>query len=443
MYNVKRVIILICFLVLILGHNITLAQSITSENSDEITFEVLCPDRVPLGTEDIYLIVLKDSEGIGGAEVSIHKEDENIQALGKTEDTGHIRLPLPSPLAKTGKLEINVWFGETFSFSSTCNVYNKMSGETWFVDANFGSDSNSGKNRENAFKTITYALIQANGVAGNPDTIFVASGNYNPYMDYGHGEIFPLTMKSYVEVYGENMMTTIIDAQLVHRPIRFQGVESAVLSGFTVTGGKILSCGGGILFYNASGTISNNIIKNNNGSHGGGVCCVASSPLIHNNLIVSNTSAANGAGITLAQSSSPTISNCTIAVNDGPGIFVADLFTSDPIITDSIIWTNNDDIVNIESSEISFSDISDGDFNGTNNNFSQDPLFLCEYYLSNPGTGQPMDSPCIDAGSQLAAGVGLGNMTTRVDGLNDTGTVDVGFHYQYACSTECYVLIAP
>jgi len=62
-----------------------------------------------------------------------------------------------------------------------------------------------------------------------------------------------------------------------------------------------------------------------------------------------------------------------------------------------------------------------------------DPLFvtgpLGEYYLSQVASGQSMESPCVDAGSNRAAGLGLDHLTTRTDGIPDDGIVDMGYHY--------------
>jgi hypothetical protein len=50
--------------------------------------------------------------------------------------------------------------------------------------------------------------------------------------------------------------------------------------------------------------------------------------------------------------------------------------------------------------------------------------------LSHIAAGNPLDSPLIDAGSGLAIDLGLTTgWTTRVDNLEDGGTVDVGYHY--------------
>jgi hypothetical protein len=42
---------------------------------------------------------------------------------------------------------------------------------------------------------------------------------------------------------------------------------------------------------------------------------------------------------------------------------------------------------------------------------------------------QDTQSPCADAGSSTAANVGLKDKTTRVDKVEDTGVVDLGYHY--------------
>ena len=67
---------------------------------------------------------------------------------------------------------------------------------------------------------------------------------------------------------------------------------------------------------------------------------------------------------------------------------------------------------------------------------SKDPLFISlpsekngNYHLSQQAAWQPTDSPCVDAGSDTAAKLGLKNKTTRIDKRGDTGTVDIGYHY--------------
>jgi nitrous oxidase accessory protein NosD len=70
---------------------------------------------------------------------------------------------------------------------------------------------------------------------------------------------------------------------------------------------------------------------------------------------------------------------------------------------------------------------------------SQDPLFVSvdsikngNYFLSQGNSGQDVNSPSVDAGSKIAAGLGLGSYSTRTDKAGDTGRVDMGYHYPEA-----------
>jgi hypothetical protein len=62
-------------------------------------------------------------------------------------------------------------------------------------------------------------------------------------------------------------------------------------------------------------------------------------------------------------------------------------------------------------------------------NINADPNFVHGYYLSHIATGQDVDSPAIDAGSDLAGNLGMDVYTTRIDGVNDANVVDLGYHY--------------
>ncbi|UCF44472.1 MAG: hypothetical protein JSV99_06070, partial [Planctomycetota bacterium] len=66
-------------------------------------------------------------------------------------------------------------------------------------------------------------------------------------------------------------------------------------------------------------------------------------------------------------------------------------------------------------------------------NIHSDPCFvsgpLGDYYLSQVAAGQEIQSPCVDAGSDLAANLGMWIHTTRTDEVGDEGMVDMGYHY--------------
>jgi hypothetical protein len=54
---------------------------------------------------------------------------------------------------------------------------------------------------------------------------------------------------------------------------------------------------------------------------------------------------------------------------------------------------------------------------------------LGDYYLSQATAGQANTSPCCDAGAAVPEGVGLSGLTTRTDEVEDSGAVDIGYHY--------------
>jgi hypothetical protein len=66
-------------------------------------------------------------------------------------------------------------------------------------------------------------------------------------------------------------------------------------------------------------------------------------------------------------------------------------------------------------------------------NIDADPCFVSgpdgDYYLSQIAAGQAVDSPCVDAGSDTAVSLCMDQCTTRTDGANDVGVVNMGYHY--------------
>ncbi|MGH2645587.1 MAG: hypothetical protein ACRDE2_16675, partial [Chitinophagaceae bacterium] len=90
--------------------------------------------------------------------------------------------------------------------------------------------------------------------------------------------------------------------------------NSAVLDGFTVTGGNG-NDGGGIININVSPVISNCTFTNNKASfNGGGIYNDHSSPVV-SNCIFSNNNAGNGGGICNDSSSAPALYNCNFYLN--------------------------------------------------------------------------------------------------------------------------------
>ena len=92
-----------------------------------------------------------------------------------------------------------------------------------------------------------------------------------------------------------------------------------------------------------------------------------------------------------------------------------------------------------EGSEITYNDSYGNleNFNGFSpdtSNISENPLFVTgpkgNFYLSQILAGQTEESPCVNRGPAPASDYGLDIRTTRTDGVNDDGTVDMGYHYK-------------
>lgn len=174
-------------------------------------------------------------------------------------------------------------------------------------------------------------------------------------------------------------------------------------------------------------------------SRGGGIYANSESE-IHNCLVASNTAIGESnnntpdefvvAGIYGGQI---TVENCTVCSNvsisnnsnvEGVGGIYC---SAASVVTDCIIWDNGNDI---DTCSATYSCIEDMDAGV--GNIHSDPCFvggsLDGYYLSSIAAGQGADSLCVDAGSDIAAALGMDGYTMRTDDYPDTGVVDMGYH---------------
>jgi len=208
--------------------------------------------------------------------------------------------------------------------------------------------------------------------------------------------------------------------------------------------------GGGISSWESIPVITGCIISNNTASSvGGGIeFFVMSEPILKNCIISENHGGQNAGGI-VCWNSNPTITNCTFTLNTTSGFQKPGgiLYGADgaPTIINCILW--EDDLPEIAGSgsgipNITYSDIQDDHAYTGEGNIYVDPLFvsgpLGSCYLSQVDAGQTLDSPCVGAGSGLAASicfqiedgtVCMNQLTTRTDHVADSGQVDMGFHY--------------
>ena len=255
--------------------------------------------------------------------------------------------------------------------------------------------------------------------------------------------------------------------------------------------------GGGVYWDGAGAPIDirSAVLASNRALYAGGaIGCSNTTGQITNCLINDNASRGQDGGAVYLQASSPRMANCTFAHN-----YCASLNTfggaisteegSRPAIRDSIFYDNNDVAVySVDAASTPtmqyclFSRNAQGDYSrsGTHylatdpaftsivsgvGNLSASPMFvrgrLGTYYLSNWNAGQIVDalgrvvdpnvtpgsvpadanSPAIDAGSDLAATLGLDQVSTRTDNEKDTGRVDIGFHYSDSQENMTYMLM--
>ncbi len=180
--------------------------------------------------------------------------------------------------------------------------------------------------------------------------------------------------------------------------------------------------GGAVYIEGSAPSFINNMIARNSSSmQAGGIYIENATPLIRNNTIAYNNQGGNGEGIYLAARSCPTITN-NIIIGNGYGIWADTPVRAEdanPVITHNNVWNNRSgNIVGVSAED----------------NISADPLFIRgrdgAFYLSQKSAGQHENSPALDAGTDMASDLGLGERTTAVQDIPDADMVDLGYHYR-------------
>ncbi|MDR0793182.1 MAG: T9SS type A sorting domain-containing protein [Chitinophagaceae bacterium] len=210
-----------------------------------------------------------------------------------------------------------------------------------------------------------------------------------------------------------------------HVVVSVGNVSSAILDGFTVSGGNangnnsitvngidgaIQYYGGGIADEYSSPAISNCIISNNKASNSGGIDMYSSSSNITNCAFTGNTADVGGGAY--IKSSSPVITNCTIAGNTASSGGGIENDASASNLANCIIYNNGDNDIDDDGSlGISYS-LVQGGFTGGTKVTDADPLFTDPtngIYTLQPG------SPAIGTGSEDAYTNAGGNLATDKD----------------------------
>ncbi|MBE3040232.1 MAG: right-handed parallel beta-helix repeat-containing protein, partial [Chloroflexi bacterium] len=236
--------------------------------------------------------------------------------------------------------------------------------------------------------------------------------------------------------------------------------------------------GGGIFGSSIDTVIVDCFLTDNTSStSGGGIHIYGpgdAGTIIRNCLLAGNQAGRDGGGISTNWGAAVSVENCTLFNNQATGTF-GDLgntgfggglycsYGAQTNVKNSIFWDNNGLLGNeiaegigfVESEpteyycgtvSVSYSDIEGGQTGVLVSdgcpliwglgNIDIDPRFVNaagdDFHLQHITAGQMVDSPCIDAGGDLAISLGLLRYSTSTLGTSDTGIVDLGYHYPIA-----------
>ena len=203
--------------------------------------------------------------------------------------------------------------------------------------------------------------------------------------------------------------------------------------------GNSAESGGGIYCTEVSSpTITACTIRSNTASgHIGGIHCYrGAAPAITNCIITGNSAGGMAGGIGCQDYAEPNITNCTItdneAVNYGGGITCFG-WESWPTVTNSILWGNTppEACPGGGTVTVTYCDIDQDGYAGSNGNIRQEPLFL------DPDNGDfrldPL-SPCVDTGGSIEWLFSdyRGSLRPISDNIASWAKFDIGaFEYSY------------
>ncbi len=246
-----------------------------------------------------------------------------------------------------------------------------------------------------------FSSIQAAiDAAVDTDEVVVAAGTYFETINFLGKAI---TVRS-----SDGPAVTTIDAQGAGSVVTCNSGEGpgTVLEGFTITGGT------GFLI--------------DGSTHGGGMNNFLSSPTVTNCEFSGNTAVVNGGGMNNLNGSSPTVTNCTFAGNTadvGGGMRCATLAVEcNAVGAGDALFPG-----------VNLSWVGNAGCWGVCLGLTATGFFLLVHLIFSSQLPAAMESPDPSESratfSATAASLGLDSRSTRTDGIGDSSTVDLGFHY--------------
>jgi predicted outer membrane repeat protein len=194
-----------------------------------------------------------------------------------------------------------------------------------------------------------------------------------------------------------------------------QSGSITTMTASTVSGNTASTYEGGGFYVNGATLIAErSIISGNSGSKGGGFFFNTDSiPKLKNCMITGNKATIYyGGGAYFNNCIDAEVINCTFSGNEaarGGGIYcVGSLTVKNTILYGDWAWENDNNEIDGNSFDISYSDIWQANYAGINNNVSTNPMFVNPRpYTEAPTTAgdyhlQP-NSPCIDIGTSVGA----------------------------------------
>lgn len=292
-----------------------------------------------------------------------------------------------------------------------------------------GNDANDGLSPATAFRTISKAasVMQAG------DTVYVGAGTYNETITPPASGVSGRPISYIADVTGAytgDSGTVILDGQnsLCYAFQLSTGRSYLVIDGFEAINYRTCTSSDGA-YYFIDGSNTNNIYRNLivHNVQRDGFILGGSGNLLEN--CIAYSTGDDGMEI---KGDGNIIRNCTFVNNSGHAIESDSPQTNtyeNNIIDGAMGWNMS----YFNSSTFNYNDWTQGVLPGTGTgNLNVNPLFVDksnnDLHLSQTAAGQGSDSPLVDAGSDTAQNLGFTG-TTRTDNVADTGTIDIGFHY--------------